>query len=101
MDKDNWLILDKREHNDPTSNKTLKHRELLMERGAVTTWPVSIEKLKFIIKSLSDNPKAFKGFRFFRIRQIGMNSSSNHILALSGFEFYGTGYGLWKIKKSK
>jgi hypothetical protein len=72
-----------------------------MERGAVTTWPISVDKLKSVIRSLTDNHKSFKGFRFFRIRQIGVNSSSNFTLALSGFELYGTGYGIWKIKKSK
>jgi hypothetical protein len=98
LDKSNWIILDQRIYENEHSNAAFK---ILMERGAVTTWPVDINRLKSAIKSLTKNYKSFKGFRYFRLRQLGRNSSSNFTLAISCFELYGTGYGIWKVKKEK
>lgn len=72
-----------------------KHRNMLMQKRAITTWGIDPKKIKKVIYSLTDDVVSFKGFRFFRIKQIGMNSSDNYNLALSGFELYGTGYGDW------
>ena len=91
-------MLDRRVHlgdNLENNQAKEKQRERIMERGAVNTWSVPLDDLKRIIKSITSNYKSFKGFRYFRIRQIGKNSSSSYNLTLSGFELYGTGYGNW------
>jgi len=95
-------MLDRRVHNgnNPETNKALqKQREMLLERGAVTTWPVPIDNLKRVIKSITSQYKTFKGFRYFRLRQVGKNSSNSFNLAISGFELYGSAYGVWNFSK--
>ena len=95
-------MLDRRIHqgNNPETNKNLqKQREMLMERGAVTTWPISLESVKRVIKIITPKYKSFKGFRYFRLRQVGKNSSNSFNLAISGFEVYGSAYGVWDFSK--
>ena len=95
-----WYMLDRKVHqgNNAETNKAMqKQREMLMERGAVTTWPVPMDNLKRVIKSITPKYKSFKGFRYFRLRQVGKNSSSSFNLAISGFELYGSAYGVWNF----
>ncbi len=54
-----------------------------------------MSKLRSVVKSFWGSVKGFKGFRYFRLKQIGYNSSGGFNMALSGIEFYGTGYGSW------
>ena len=96
-----WYMVDRRVHqgdNLEHNQAKAKQREMLLERGAVTTWTVPLDDLKKIIKSITPNYKSFRGFRYFRVRQIGKNSSNSFNLALSGFELYGTSYGIWKFE---
>ena len=53
---------------------------MLKAKGACTTWGVDSE----IYKQVGN-----EGFRFFRIIQVGKNSSGGDNLTLSGFELYG------------
>ena len=91
-------MVDRRIHGDTAKSRNQKQKEILLERGAVTTWAVSMDALKKVIKSLTPKYKSFKGFRFFRLRQIGLNSSGNFVLANSGIEVYGSAYANWKAK---
>lgn len=61
----------------------------------MTTWAVDMKKLRKAIEEVNNDIASFRGFRFFRIKQIAKNSSDSYNLALSGFELYGTGYGDW------
>jgi hypothetical protein len=100
LDFQKWFMIDRRIHNGDNlenNRSKMKQRELLMEKGAVTTWTVQLDDLRKIIMSITSNYKSFKGFRYFRIRQIGKNSSNSYNLALSGFELYGTAFGVWKF----
>ncbi len=98
LDYQNWYELDRRIHlssNEETNNFRKKERGMLLQKGVITTWAVDIHKLKSTISTLSNDIKSFKGFRYFRVKQIGKNSSDSYNLALSGFELYGTGFGDW------
>jgi hypothetical protein len=82
LDKKKWVILDKRIHftSDPAVNAELEEdRKLLRRKGAISSWGVDSSKV-------IENPN---GFRYFRIVQIGKNSSGSDNLALSGIELYG------------
>ena len=101
-DYQNWYEIDKRIHysnNEKLNNIRKKERKLLMQKGVVTTWAVDSIKLKNVIKSFFGDFRAFKGFRYFRIKQIGPNSSDSYNLVISGVEFYGTAFGKWDFEK--
>eukprot|EP00347_Sterkiella_histriomuscorum_P004984 403358342 len=81
-DKSNWIILDRRVYlglndGDAQLEEEQKH---LKQKGVATTWGVDTDIYREI---------GFEGFRFFRIIQVGKNSSGSDNLALSGFEVYG------------
>lgn len=93
-----WFEVDRRVNltNQDDFNKTKKaEQDALMQKGALTTWNVEPNKVKEVIKKLGEDIRKFKGFRYFRIKQISQNSHGTDNLALSGFELYGTGYGDW------
>lgn len=54
-------------------------RNELKKKGAVTGWMIDPEKTK----------GRLNGFRYFRVLQIGKNSSLSDNLSLSGIELYG------------
>ena len=60
-----------------------------------------MNKLKNVAKECNGSIKGFKGFRCLRLKQIGKNSSDGFNMALSGIEFYGTGYGDWYFDESE
>ena len=65
LDEKSWTLL--REHtNDPALNG----------KGDSHTWALS-------------GPNVQQPYRYFRIRQTGLNSNNHYYLALSGFEIYG------------
>jgi hypothetical protein len=49
----------------------------LARRGATKTW------------TLARTPDTDQAYRYFRVRQTGLNSNQHHLLALSGIELYG------------
>jgi len=82
LDKENWEILDRRVYltDDPSANSEMETvRNALKKKGATSTWAIDSEKLK----------GTKNGFRYFRIVQIGKNSSGSDNLSLSGIEIYG------------
>lgn len=96
IDFKTWFILDKRIHksDDPSYNKLMeRERQMIERRGATSTWSVDQNYLKAASRSIVMQAKSFKGFRFFRIKQISKNSSGADNLALSGFEIYGIAKG--------
>jgi hypothetical protein len=83
VDKVNWVILDRRIYltNNPDHDSLLEDEQKhLKQKGASSTWGVDTDVYKEV---------GFDGFRFFRILQVGKNSSGSDNLALSGFEIYG------------
>jgi hypothetical protein len=82
-DKATWITLDQRIHitgnhdQDAYMDKDIK---ALKAAGAASSWAVNTD----IYRELG-----YDGFRYFRIIQIGKNSSDSDNLALSGFELYG------------
>jgi len=82
-DKVNWIILDRRIYltdggaHDSILEEEQKH---LKQKGASSTWGVDTDIYREI---------GYDGFRYFRIIQVGKNSSGSDNLALSGFEIYG------------
>lgn len=57
-----------------------EEKKLLCQKGAVSTWGVDTDIYREI---------GFDGFRYFRVIQVGKNSSGSDNLALSGLELYG------------
>lgn len=97
-DQSKWLVIDKRIHltdDEKINQQRKKERNQLLQKGAITTWSVDMKKLRKAIEDITVDISSFRGFRFFRIKQIGKNSSESYNLALSGFELYGVGYGDW------
>jgi hypothetical protein len=88
VDKIDWRELDRRIHIH--EDGTIEDEEdvnRLRQKGSATTWGIDQD----IYRELGT-----EGFRFFRIVQIGKNSSGSDNLALSGFELYGiTTKGQW------
>lgn len=82
-DKVNWTVLDRRIYMTGNADEDLQHLEIqkqLCQKGQTSTWGIDTELYREL---------GFDGFRYFRIVQIGRNSSGSHNLALSGFEMYG------------
>jgi len=82
-DKVNWTLLDRRIYltNQPEQDQLFEeeHRQL-KQKGATSTWGIDTDLYREI---------GFEGFRYFRVVQVGKNSSGSDNLALSGFELYG------------
>lgn len=79
LDGKKWEVLDRRVYltDDPAANSEMEAiRSLLTKKGATSTWEIEGERVK-------------GGYRYFRIVQIGKNSSGSDNLALSGIELYG------------
>ena len=55
-------------------------QKALKQKGAASTWGIDTDVYREV---------GFEGFRFFRVIQVGKNSSGSDNLALSGFELYG------------
>lgn len=80
-DKVNWIILDRRIYmNDPGQNENEDDQKHLKQKGGATTWGIDLDTYREV---------GYDGYRFFRIVQVGKNSSGSDNLALSGFELYG------------
>ena len=82
-DKVNWTVLDRRLYltGNPAEDVAFEEeKKLLTSKGAATTWGVDTDIFREI---------GFDGFRYFRIIQVGKNSSGSDNLALSGLELYG------------
>ena len=82
-DKVNWIMLDRRIYmtNIPEQDALFEeeHRMLTIKGGS-STWGVDSDVFREV---------GYEGFRFFRVIQVGKNSSGSDNLALSGFEIYG------------
>lgn len=82
-DKVNWTVLDRRLYltGNPAEDSAFEEeKKLLCQKGAATTWGVDTDIYREI---------GFDGFRYFRVIQVGKNSSGSDNLALSGIEIYG------------
>lgn len=82
-DKVNWTTLDRRLYRtgDPAADAASEEeRNMLCVKGAATSWSLDTDIYREI---------GFDGFRYFRIIQVGVNSSGSNNLALSGLELYG------------
>jgi E3 ubiquitin-protein ligase HECTD1 len=81
-DKVNWVILDRRIYlTDAATDPALdEEQKTLKQKGGATTWGVDTDIYREV---------GFDGYRFFRVIQVGKNSSGSDNLALSGFEIYG------------
>ena len=80
-DKVNWTVLDRRLYYTEGSQEDFEEeKKLLCQKGAATTWGIDTEVYREI---------GLEGFRYFRIVQVGKNSSGSDNLALSGLELYG------------
>jgi hypothetical protein len=81
-DKTNWVILDRRIYLSGGAEDAALEEEqkLLRQKGAASTWGVDTDIYREV---------GFEGFRFFRVIQVGKNSSGSDNLALSGIELYG------------
>lgn len=82
-DKVNWIVLDRRIYLTGNTEEDLHfavEQKELAQKGHTSTWGVETEIYREI---------GFDGFRYFRIVQVGRNSSGSDNLALSGFELYG------------
>ena len=82
-DKVNWTVLDRRLYltgNQAEDVNFEDEKKLLCQKGASSTWGIDTDIFREI---------GFEGFRYFRIIQVGKNSSGSDNLALSGMEIYG------------
>lgn len=82
-DMKEWIILDRRIYlsDNPYENYQLEEEQkLLKKKGATSTWAINLDVSKQF---------GARGFRYFRLVQVGKNSSGSDNLALSGFELYG------------
>ena len=82
-DKVNWVILDRRIYLSDNLNYNLEmveEQKALQKKGATSTWGID--------QSIY-NEVGGQGFRYFRVVQVGKNSSGSDNLTLSGFELYG------------
>lgn len=79
-DKVNWVILDRRIYLTGNDSDIEEEQKALKQKGAASTWGIDTDVYREV---------GFEGFRFFRVIQVGKNSSGSDNLALSGFELYG------------
>jgi len=82
-DRVNWTVLDRRLYltGNPSEDVNFEEEQnMLCQKGATSTWGIDTDIYREI---------GFEGFRYFRIIQVGKNSSGSDNLALSGIEFYG------------
>jgi len=82
-DKVNWVILDRRIYlsdNQAFNIEMEQIQKALQQKGATSTW--GIDQAIY-------NEVGSRGFRYFRVVQVGKNSSGSDNLGLSGFELYG------------
>ena len=99
-----WFEADRRVHltNQEDYNRSKQaERDSLIQKGALTTWAVDANKVRECAKKMGEDWRKFKGFRFFRIKQISQNTQGSDNLGLSGIELYGTGYGDWFFDEQK
>ncbi len=91
-DRINWVLLDRRIYlsDNPEFNQAVQtEQKLLCQKGATSTWGVD-PNIYMPPQSLDDEPNPYVGgFRYFRIVQVGKNSSGSDNLTLSGLEIYG------------
>jgi hypothetical protein len=91
-DRINWVLLDRRIYlsDNPEFNQSVQaEQKLLCQKGATSTWGVD-PNIYMPPQSLDDEPNPYVGgFRYFRVVQVGKNSSGSDNLTLSGFEIYG------------
>eukprot|EP00347_Sterkiella_histriomuscorum_P013958 403362705 len=83
-DKINWIVLDRRIYlsdNQNYNQEMEQEQKQLQRKGATSTWGIDQQVY---------NEVGANGFRYFRIVQVGKNSSGSDNLTLSGFELYGT-----------
>ena len=82
-DRINWTMLDRRIYltNSPEHDKKFEeeHKEF-KTKGGSSTCCIDTDLYREI---------GYEGFRYFRVIQVGKNSSGTDNLALSGFELYG------------
>jgi hypothetical protein len=71
----NWVLEGSRDGVAWTSLRAHVEDRALAKLGATASWELD---------------PALGAFRFFRVRQTGLNSNRHHFLALSGMELYGT-----------
>ena len=82
-DRVNWAVLDRRVYLTGHTEEDEQYAKLqkeLCQKGHTSTWGIERDVYKMV---------GYEGFRYFRIVQIGQNSSGSNNLALSGFEIYG------------
>jgi hypothetical protein len=79
-DKVNWVLLDRRIYLTGNDSEIEEEQKALKQKGAASTWGIDTDVYREV---------GFEGFRFFRVIQVGKNSSGSDNLALSGFELYG------------
>lgn len=82
-DKTNWVLLDRRIYlsENPQYNQDVEaEQQALCQKGATSTWGIDTS-------IYSESAPA--GFRYFRVVQVGKNSSGSDNLTLSGLEVYG------------
>ena len=82
-DRVNWAVLDRRVYLTGRTEEDEQYAKLqkeLCQKGHTSTWGIERDVYKMV---------GYEGFRYFRIVQIGQNSSGSNNLALSGFEIYG------------
>lgn len=82
-DKMNWTLLDRRIYSTGSTEYDLQFEDTqahLCQKGATSAWGIDTDIYREI---------GFEGFRYFRIIQVGKNSSASDNLALSGLEIYG------------
>lgn len=82
--KQEWTLLDRRIYltgRQQDDDRYAAERQELCQSGATSTWGVDQE--------VYDKITGRGGFRYFRVIQVGANSSGSDNLALSGIELYG------------
>ena len=86
-DKVNWIILDRRIYLSDGHGEEEEEQKHLRQKGAASTWGIDTDIYREV---------GFEGYRYFRVIQVGKNSSGSDNLALSGFELYGKlAHGRW------
>lgn len=75
----NWVLEGSHDGNKWVLVSQHVNDESLNKKGATHTWPVA---------------PTSQAYRYFRIRQTGLNSNNHHYLSCSGFELYGRVYDI-------